>query len=65
MTTAVVLASSLLAVLLAVALRREIRLRRALQKLLFKLLTLGRTHAKDPTTPPHNADRTDIAPDRL
>ncbi|GAG39227.1 unnamed protein product [marine sediment metagenome] len=51
MTTAILLACSLLATLLVVALAREVRLRRALQKLLAKLLNAWRTkHARDPLT---------------
>jgi hypothetical protein len=68
MTAAIVLASSLLAVLLAVALLREIRLRRALQKLLAKFLILWRTHANHrnhSSAPPHAADRSDPDRDRL
>jgi hypothetical protein len=65
MTAAIVLASSVLAVVLAIALAREIRLRRALQKLLSRLLTLWRTHAKKPPTPPYDAGRSDIDPDRV
>ena len=41
-TNAVVLASSLLAVLLALALAREVRLRRALQKLIQRIFKLWR-----------------------
>jgi hypothetical protein len=63
--TAVVLAVSTLAVLLAVALLREVRLRRALQKLLLRLLTLWRNHARKPTNSPHDAGRSDASGDRL
>lgn len=46
-THAIVLASSLLAVLLALALAREVRWRRALQKLVHRILTLWRNrHAE-------------------
>ena len=45
---AVVLASSLLAILLALALAREVRLRRALQQLVARILTHWRnSHASD------------------
>jgi hypothetical protein len=49
MTYAVVLTSSLLAVVLTLALAREVRLRKALQRLLAKIFIHGRTaHATDP-----------------
>ncbi len=45
---AIVLASSLLAVVLALALVREVRWRRALQKLIHRILTLWRNrHGED------------------
>ena len=48
MISAVILASSLLAVVLVVALVREVRLRRALQRLLSRLLVVWRNrHAED------------------
>jgi hypothetical protein len=48
MLSAVILASSLLAVVLVVALVREVRLRRALQRLLSRLLAMWRNrHAED------------------
>ena len=51
MTSAVILASSLLAVVLVVALVREVRLRRALERLLSRLLAVWRNrHAEDLTT---------------
>jgi hypothetical protein len=47
-THAIVLASSLLAVLLALALVREVRWRRALQKLIQRIFTLWRNrHEED------------------
>jgi hypothetical protein len=51
MLSAVILASSLLAVVLVVALVREVRLRRALQRLLSRLLAVWRQrHAEDRST---------------
>jgi hypothetical protein len=47
MTTAVLIASSLLIVVLAFALARERRLRLALQRLLAKLLSFWRTRNDD------------------
>jgi hypothetical protein len=67
MASAVVLASSVLAVVLVIALAREVRLRRALQKLLPRLLdprrsphetsTLGRPGSTDPARPGLARDR--------
>jgi hypothetical protein len=46
-TTAVLIASSLLIVVLAFALARECRLRLALQRLLARLLSFWRSHDED------------------
>jgi hypothetical protein len=54
-TTAVLLASSLLIVVLAFALARERRLRFALQRLLAKLLSFWRTRNEDAVQAADNA----------
>jgi hypothetical protein len=67
-TYAIVLASSLLAVVLALALAREVRLRRALERLLARILSYWRNqHASNETPAPHDAgaDRDLADRDRL
>jgi hypothetical protein len=57
MTYAVILASSLLAVVLTLAFAREVRLRKALQRLLAKLFTHWRTaNGTHPMNRPHDAE---------
>ncbi len=50
MTSPILLASSLLAVVLLLVLAREVRLRRALQTLLRRLITLWRSNTHDQST---------------
>jgi len=62
MNTAILLASSTLALILIVALVREVRLRRALQRLLTRLLAYWRNpHGENPPDRPRSPrpDRSD------
>ncbi len=66
MTSAVILASSVLAVVLIVALVREVRLRRALERLLSRLLAVWRKrHAADCNSLPTIVDGPAVERDRL
>jgi len=57
MTTAILLACSLLAVILVLTLIHEHRLRRALESLLRRLITHRRHHEQNPTRDPDLPDR--------
>ncbi|MCY2986983.1 MAG: hypothetical protein NTY19_03835 [Planctomycetota bacterium] len=65
MTAAIVLASSVLAVLLVVALAREIRRRRATQVLASRILNRWRNPYEDEVVEPRPLAHPDRADDRL